>query len=147
MYDEVAMRVFDRGAHREQKPDAVRHWKLLCVAELVDGTSVHVLHHQVRVAVRADSAVQKPCDIRMIELGQDLALGAEPFREKLRAQVGAHHFQRRLLLELAVGAMGQVNRTHAARADLAVNPVFAESAALRSGEGGWRFDLPRLVKR
>src|SRR5258708_32547986 len=57
----------------------------------------------------------------MVEPRRDLDLGEEPVRAEHRAQLGPQHLERDLALVLEV--LGEVDRRHAARAELALDAV------------------------
>jgi hypothetical protein len=79
--------------------------------------AIDVLHHQVKLAVFSDTAVQHPCDIGMTETGENLALLAEPLAEKVGHKGQVNQFDGDLLLKLPVGAMREIYGPHAATAD------------------------------
>ena len=57
----------------------------------------------------------------MVEPGGDLDLGQEPLDPEHGAELGAEHLERHLPVVLEVG--GEVDRRHAAGAELALDPV------------------------
>ena len=83
------------------------------------GSPVDVLHDEVGQAVVGRAAVEQARDVRVLERGEDLPLGAKRASMQLGVQPRRHDLDRHPLRELAVGALGQVDRAHAAAADLA----------------------------
>ncbi len=89
----------------------------------------HVLHDEVRLARLVDTAVEEARDVRVLERRQHLPLDAEA---PLQIGVGdgaPDDLDRDLLLELAVDALGEVDRAHPAPPELAQDPVGAEARA------------------
>src|SRR5260370_23086612 len=73
MNNQVAMRVFNRGADLKEKADPVRYAELGGVAVAIDRAPIYVLHDEIWIAVGPTAALEQPGDVRMIELRQDLA--------------------------------------------------------------------------
>ncbi len=84
MHDEVLVSKLDGLAGAHEQRDPLGHRKALLFAEAMDGNSIHVLHHQVQVALGGDAAIQQAGNIRMLELSQNLALLAEPLPKQTR---------------------------------------------------------------
>ena len=81
---------------------------------MVDGRPVYKFHHQVRSAVVGDAAIQKTTNMGMVKRGQNLALGSKAcLQPGPMTGPGVHQFNGYLLLELFIGARGQIDRTHA----------------------------------
>ena len=75
----------------------------------------------------------------MVEPGGDLDLGQEPLDAEHGAELGAEHLERDLAVVLEVG--GEVDRGHAAGAELALDPVAllqrgGEATVVAHGLGG-----------
>ena len=73
----------------------------------------------------------------MVEAGQDLAFEAKALEEDIPEDLACHHLDGDALIELAVGAVGQVDCAHSALSDDALRLVRAE-AAVAGGRCGWR---------
>jgi hypothetical protein len=65
----------------------------------------------------------------MTELGQDLALGVEAPQQLVTIPIGADQLDRGLLLVGPIGALGQIDRTHAAATDLPLQLPRAQAGA------------------
>ena len=74
---EAAVRVAHRPAHDQEQAQPIGHRQPARVAVAVDRHALHVLHDQVRQAVVGRAAVEQAGDVRVLEPGQDLALGPE----------------------------------------------------------------------
>ena len=77
-----------------------------------------------------DAAVEQPRDVGMVERRENLSLGAEAVVIDLGVEAGAQQLERDLLLERAVGALGEEHARHAAAADLANDAIRADAPAL-----------------
>src|SRR3546814_5063061 len=93
--------------------------------------ALDVSQDEVGAAVGEAAAVEQVGDAGVLELGEDAALVAEA-RQQVAADAMAHHLDRHVLLELAVVALAEVNRAHAAAADLADDTVGADLFRLRN---------------
>jgi hypothetical protein len=123
MNDEVLVGVVHRGANRLKQFQSGIDVQPMRIAESIDGDAVDVLHDDVGASVRQGPAVQEMSDVRMIELGQNLAFQLEPRVHPDRQRSPMHDFDRHLLLELRIGAFGQINLAHAAGTQGAQHPI------------------------
>ncbi len=87
-------------------------------AVTVDRQPLDVLHHQVGAAVGGAAAVQQAGDAGMLELRQDLALGAEAPHQLVGVEAALEELEGRLLAEVPLAGR-QPDRAHAAPAQLA----------------------------
>ena len=124
------MGVADGLAHGQEQAEAVAQVQVAPGAPGVDGHTVDELHHQVGPAVGSHATVQQPRDVGMVQVGQDLALGAEAAQHLLAVHAPAHQLQRHLLAVLVVGAHGAVDHAHAAGAHPLDDAVGADQLAL-----------------
>jgi hypothetical protein len=69
----------------------------------------------------------------MFQIGQNLALVAEPAEDGCRVHAALDQLDGDLLVKLPVRAFGQVHRAHAAAPDLSNNPIRADHGAGRGG--------------
>jgi len=102
------------GTNRLKQAQARRNVEHLAVAVLVDRNSVDVFHDDVGAAIGECAAVDQVRDIRMIQLGEDLALDLEPGLHAAREHAATHDLDGHPLLELFVGALGEIDFAHAA---------------------------------
>ena len=91
-----------------------------------------MLHHEKRHAVVRCSAVNKPRNIRMLQICQNL-----PFVEKTSANLGGiysrtNYLYRDFLLKFAIRALAEKDRSHPAAAEFAYYPVTADRLADQS---------------
>src|SRR3546814_932025 len=87
-----------------------------------DRLALDGLHDEGGAASGGAAAVEQGGEAGVLELGEDAALVAEA-RQQVAADAMANHLDRHVLLELAVVALAEVNRAHAAAADLADDTV------------------------
>ena len=132
--DQVLVGEVDRRADLPEELAAAR-WvgSFRVVAILVDRLPLDVLHDEVGAAVLGGAAVEQLGDVRVVEVGEDLALGAEAADDLVRVHAAPDELEGDLLLELLVGPLRQVDRAHAAPAELAHHPVGADALAGREG--------------
>jgi hypothetical protein len=129
VHDEPAVRIVHgvRDSAEERKPFLDR--EPVTVAVLVYRLSFDVLHDQVRPAVGRDAAIVQSSDVRMIERGEDLALGFEPAAHFVGIHPGTHDLDRDGSPELSVVAFGEIHDAHTAAADLARETVGSDARA------------------
>ena len=129
VHHQVAVRVADRVQHLQEQHHALAQAQLARVAPAVDRHAVDPLHHEIRLALCADAAVQQGGDIGMLQAGQDLALAQEAFARHLRVRAAADQLERGLLRVGAVVALDQVDGAHAAAAQDADHAPCADARA------------------
>ena len=81
MDDQPGVRVRDGARHQQEQAQPGANRQLPRVDVFVNRTAFDVLQREVRLAAARDAGVVQPCDVRVIEGGQDLALLGEPFGE------------------------------------------------------------------
>lgn len=114
--DELLVRELHRAAHRGEQREALAQARLLG-GPIRQRHAGNVLHHDVRGAAWVDTAVEQPCDVRVLQAREDSSLGGE-LRERARGQdARANELDRDGLLEEAVVALAAVDGAHAADAD------------------------------
>ena len=143
--DQVAMCVTHGFADHEEEPQPFLEREVLIARVRVDRPSLDVLHHQVGPSIARGPAVDESRDVRVLQRGEDLPLGPEP-PDTLLVEQAAHDLDGHALLEGAIGALTQVDRSHAALADLRDDAVRAQSLVDGSGRGG-RHGADGLVHR
>src|SRR6185295_1265321 len=84
--------------------------------------------------------VEQAADVRVVEPGEDLALAPEAADQLVRVEPALQQLDRHLLLVLGVGALGEIDRSHAAAAELRDDPVGPEPRA------GLEARIPREVE-
>ena len=76
----------------------------------------------------------------MIESGEDLPLGQKAAVDLLGIHAALDELESDLLLELAVGPLGQVDRAHAAAGQLTEHPVGPDADSLERGAAVLRLE-------
>ncbi len=121
MDDVVPMRVIERISHLDGDAERfVNGYRWAARKPIAQRLSRHDRHHEVQAAARFARVVERE-DMRMIQAGGQLdlskkALAAERFRE-----IGTQDFDRDFPAVLVV--VGQVDRGHTARSELAVESI------------------------
>ena len=106
---QMLVRRLDPRADFQKELEAAAYVQAPGVAPLVDGLALDVLHHEVGASLVARAAVVEPRDARVVELGEDLALGEETAHNLLGVHATFDQLEGHPTLELAVAA-GQVDR-------------------------------------
>ena len=107
------------GGDADPGPDV----ELVLVAVVVDRPSLDVLERQIRTAARRHPGVVEPGDVGMREGREDVTLAQHPSGQG-RARPGAvGKLQCNRPPDHAVAALGKPDRSHAAGADLAQQPI------------------------
>ena len=133
VHDQVAVGVLGGVAHLEEHAQPRRDAQALVVAVGRDGLALHPLHDEEGRPFLVDTAVEEPCDRVVLEAGQDLALLQEAPPRFLAVQAVLRDLDRDLLVELAVGALREMNGPHPAFAQLGQQAIGPDDAALRRG--------------
>ena len=125
------MRELHRFADIEEQVEARRQRQPAARAPGVDGLALDELHREPERTLGRAAAVEQAPDVRMGEVGQDLALVAEQLLGDVVLGIGAHQLERDLLFELAVGAPAQVDHRHAAATEFALHREGPDALARR----------------
>ena len=123
VHDQVLMRVVDRRADRLEQPQPVGDREALPIAVVVEADAVDVFHDEVGHAFLRRAAVEELRDVRMVEIGQYLALALQSEFGLGVDEPVAPELDRDLLVELVVRAAGEIDHAHAARAEQPLDPV------------------------
>ena len=91
--------------------------------------ALDILHDEVRQIAGGRTAVQQPRDVRMIEIGENLTLVTKTLHHEISVHAALDEFYRHPFSELLVGALGEIDRAHAAASDLADDFVKADAIA------------------
>ena len=128
MHDPMVVRVAQRGRHVVGQPHHILHReRAVPVQTLAQRLTLDVGHHVVKESVRFARIVERQ-DVRMAEPRRDLDLADKPFGAERGSEFGTEDLYGHLALVLKV--LGEVDRGHAARANLPLDGVAA-------GEGGF----------
>src|SRR6185437_8147476 len=119
----VAVRVVERARHLGSDLHRIRDRELLLAPQAItQRLALHVGHHVVRGSVHL-AAVDETEDVRMLQRRDGLDLAQEPCGADDRGELGPQHFDRDLALVLEI--VREVHRSHAALAELVLDPVAA----------------------
>src|ERR1035438_7519235 len=145
MHDQVLVGVLHRGAHSAEQGQLLGDGKIALPAIAVDGNAVYQLHYKVR-GVLFGAAIDQPCDVGVVEIGQDLPLGAESRECESGTHTPADHLDRNLLFILSIGAHRAIDGSHSAFRDLFQDLIGADSSVRstcgRQSTPGRRAPLP-----
>ncbi len=134
MHHQVAVGEAHGFANLEKERQAALDRRRRGVAEGGDRFAGDVLHDEVGVARRGAPAVEQPGDVRMLQTGEDLALLFKATPHLAAVTAAADDLDRRLLAELAVGALGEVDGAHPSAPQLAHDSERSDALAGGVGE-------------
>ena len=77
-HDQPLVRRVHCRADLAHETEAILDGEVAFQAIAIDRYPLHVLHDQERPPVGSGAAVEQTCDVRVIELGEDLPLAVEP---------------------------------------------------------------------
>ena len=118
MDDQVLVRVMHGGADCAEELQAIGDGYVPVVAVIVQRLALDVFEDEVGNAVLGRSAVEQPGDVRVIQARQDLPLVTEALPDGVRVHAPLDQLNGHLLAILIIRPVGQVDRAHAAPADL-----------------------------
>ncbi|HRD98964.1 MAG TPA: hypothetical protein PLA97_21505 [Rubrivivax sp.] len=128
VHDQLTVRVAHRTAHLFEQGQHRFQIQPPIAAIAVQRVTLDVFHHQVGSSGRCGAAVQQPCDVRVVQLGQDLPFVRE-LGQRCFAAEAAQQLDGGTLFVQSVAALGQHHPAHAAAAELAAQRPRAESVA------------------
>jgi len=134
MHDQVLMGVMHRAADHGEEREARLDGEAVGIAVLVDGHPVDVLHDEIGGSVGQGAAVEQVRDVGVIELREDLPLRFEPRLDRAAEGAARYDLDGDLLLELGVGALGEIHLAHAAGAQGAQHPVRSDTLTAHGAE-------------
>jgi hypothetical protein len=129
VHHEIGMGVLHGGTHLEQQPEPRAHIECACIGEVGDGCTLHVLHHDVRLAVFGHTAVQQRGDVGVAEVGEDLPFVPEALHGELASQPTLEELERHPFAILIVGAHAFEHRAHPAFTDQPYHLVHTNARA------------------
>src|SRR6266849_1756173 len=128
MDHQVLVGVMDGRADSAEELQAFDGGKLAGIAVLEERLALDILHHEVGKTVFGGAAVEKPCDVGVVQGGQNLPLILESAKNALAVHPPLDELDGDSLAVLLVGAVGFVHGPHPAVANLANKLVGANSA-------------------
>ena len=146
MDDQVLMRVGHSRAHLAEKLDSLGRLKVVAVAKGPQWFALYILHHEEGQAIVARPAIEQPRDIRMVELGQNLALIAEPAQNVLRIEATPDQFERDLLSVFIVGARREIDGAQSTPANFTDDLVSAKTPTGESVLGPFGKEIRRNLQ-
>lgn len=98
---------------------------------LVERLPIDHLHHEIRLAVFCDAAVEQVGNVRVIQRRQNLPFGEEAVPGVGRREADGEELQGDPLVELSVGTMSQKDASHASVPQLVDQLVGADAPAFK----------------
>src|SRR5262245_47773407 len=98
-------------------------------AEEINGSSLDILEHQIRLSIRSQTGVIQTSDVRMLEGRKDLPLSLHPFGQTISSPSSVSEFQGNRPVEHLVCAFGQPDRAHSTASELANQVVWSDDAS------------------
>src|SRR5690606_7249102 len=86
MNDQILVRIPNGIANLREKLKALPKVQVTAVAIAIDGFAFDVLHDEVRLAVFHLTGIQEACNVRMVQVCENLTLGPE---EGIKAYLGS----------------------------------------------------------
>ncbi len=129
MHDQVLVGVLDGVADVEEELQPLAHAELLTIAIAIERFAVHVLHHEVGIAFLGFAGVEQARDVRVVQAGEDLPLGAEAQTELALHRAAVDDLDCDLRGVLTIGALAEVHGAGAAVAEYRYELVVADDAA------------------
>ncbi len=136
MDDQALVGVLHRPAEQQEELQALRRVELPQLGILAERHPFHVFHDEVGEAVGGGAAIEQARDVRMVEPGEDLPLGAEAPHDRLGVHPAFQDLERDTFVERVVVAHREINRAHAALAELAHEAVGADACVRAVGRAG-----------
>ena len=124
-------------ADLEKELQAAAHVKLGRVD--IDGNAFDVFHHQERPSFGGVAGIDHVDDGGVLQGGEQLALGEKAIAPHGAVAIGVKQFYRHALLNLTIGALGEIDAAHASASDQGHDAVSAEGIA-GAGSLTWRRD-------
>ena len=112
--DVVIVRVLHGVENAQAQAEPLGRAEAMLVRVAIDRNARDVLHDEVRQALRRGAAVEEARDVWMVQGREDLAFVAKAPDHELGVHAAANHLERDVVLELVVGAAGEIDRAHAA---------------------------------
>lgn len=147
MNHEMLMGEGDRRAHLPKQLEPLRDVQSPVVAVAVDRDALDELHHEIRRTVVRRAAVVESRDVRVIEAGEDPALGLESAQDPLGVQPLMDQLDGHLLLELPIDALAEADDAHPAATDLLEDSPRADLPTFETLLARVRHRHERLIDR
>ena len=94
-----------------------------------DGFTFDILHHEIWQAVFRGPAIDQAGNVRVIQVGEDLALHQKAFDDGIGVHAALDELQRDLPIESLIRSSCEINGAHPAAANLANDFVGANALA------------------
>ncbi len=133
VHDSVAVRVLERVGHFPRDPHRVVHGQLLFAYQPVAQRFALDVRHHVEDEAVGLARIEQRQDVRMLQIGRRLDLGEEPLAAEHGRELRPQHLERDFAVVAHV--VREVHGRHAARAELALDPVAAFEGRRQAADG------------
>ena len=110
-----------------------------CLAVAIERLAFDELHHEIRQPLVRCAAVDQPRDVGVIEVGEDLPLGAQTLQYEVTLIAARHELDRHFLVVLRIDSARTIHLAHATVPDERDDFVRADALtdpAVDAGEQG-----------
>ena len=129
VHDKALVRVLHRIANLQKKGKSFTNRQRASVAIRGERLALDVLHHEVRLSILRDPAVQERRDVRMRQVGENLSFAPEASLRRIARGLCAEQFDGDAFAILVISTRCFVHRAHASHTDEALDIVCANSSA------------------
>src|ERR1700722_4658901 len=136
MNDQMAVRMANGGKDALEQRDARGDAELQPITIDVDGLTLNVLQHELRLYIVTDPCIDEASNVRMVESSQHPSFAAEALIPRPTEQVRVHELDGDRAFEASVRAPCSPDAAHATATDLGFDHVWPDVAtAERRGCG------------
>ena len=129
--------IIDDGRQNGRHDRVIVHGRVhghLRIALLRDRCAFDELHREPDLAAIADAAIDQAGDVRVLELGEDLAFAQKTSHDFVRIHAALDQLQRHVMARAAAAALRAIHGADAAAAELGKQAIAADLAADRNVE-------------
>ena len=123
---ESAVGILQGLAYLNEEFEALVQAEPMLTAVFRDGKPRNVFHGKKRSVPAVQTAIVQPCNIGVLQSGENLPLFPEQSKARLVECTGTNEFERYGLIELTIGAFGPEHRTHGSGAQVLHQPVSSD---------------------
>ena len=121
--DQVAVRVSDGITNLQEQREALIFIGSRLVDPIEQRNAVDLLHDKIWLAIVTRTAIEQLCDMRVLELGEDLPFTVEARHEIFGKNARLDQLDRHGMREISVISLGGIYRPHPADTDQAGNTI------------------------
>src|SRR5579864_54019 len=133
MDNKVLMRIMHCRTDLQEQQKPLLDCEPVHVAVEVRWLAIDVLHDEVRNSILVFTRIQQSCNVRVLEIGQNLTLMPEEPQAALGKRCAVQQFNGDFFAETVIGSMCAVYLSHPTASDLRVNSIGAKILAHKPG--------------